>query len=796
MGNLWQDARYGLRRMLSAPGFTLVVILTLALGIGANTAIFSVVNAVLLKPLPYQEPARLVVLRGNQSALELADLRAWSQSFVEMGGATRQMLDYTGGSEPLQIRGGMITGGFFNVLGVSAAFGRTLNYNDDKPGGAFVAVLSHGLWQKLFNGDPQIVGKTLPLSGNNYTVVGVMPPSFKSPRDEAELYVPLQVAYPLAAAFRGVHFLSVYARLKPGVTIEQATNEQRLFDQRMGEANPDTSKNRRTTLIPLHERMVGDTRTALWVLFGAVGLVLLIACVNFANLLLARGATREQELVVRMALGASRWRLTRQMLTESVLLACLGGAAGLMLAWWGVELLVSLKPENLPRLEAIKVDAGVLIFALAVSVATGLIFGLAPAWAAARVSVSESLKEGGRGTVGGVRQRVRSGLVVIELALALILLVGAGLLIKSFWQLRQVQPGFNPNSLLTMRMELPETRYKEIPKQMQFRRAVLERVNSLAGVQAALISELPMSDESLNHDFTREGWNLPTGDEPNVQTRSVMGDYFHAMQIPLLVGRDFTPQDKEEAPLVGIANQTLVERYFKNENPLGKRVRWARNPPDTWITIVGVVGDVKHFGLDTPEEPALYTPYTQAGAPWKRWNMLVVRTQGEPHAFADAIKKQIWQVDAQLPVTKLQTMPELMALSFAERRFNMLLLGIFAAVALVLAAIGIYGVISYAVSQRTHEIGVRMALGAQSNDVMRLVIGHGLKLASLGVAFGWAGAFGLTRLMATMLFGVRPTDLWTFGLIALLLLGVALLASYIPARRAMKLDPMIALRYE
>jgi putative ABC transport system permease protein len=796
METLWQDLRFGARMLLKNPGFMLVAILTLGLGIGANTAIFSVINAVLLKPLPYQQPERLVVMRSNQSALELADIRAWSQSFAEMGGATRQVLDFTGGNEPLQIRGGIVTGGFFNVLGVGAALGRTLNYDDDKPGGAFVTVLSHALWQKLFNSDPQVLGKTLPLSGNSYSIVGVMPAGFKSPRDESELWVPLQVSNPLAAAFRGVHFLSVYLRLKPGVTIEQATNEQRLFDRRMGEANPDSSKNRRTVLIPLHERMVGETRTALWVLFGAVGLVLLIACVNFANLLLARGATREQELVVRLALGASRWRLTRQMLTESVLLATLGGAVGLLLAWWGVDLLVSLKPENLPRLEAIRIDAGVLFFALAVSVATGLIFGLAPAWAATRVGVNEKLKESGRGAIGGARQRVRSALVVSELALALILLVGAGLLIKSFWQLRQIQPGFNPNNLLTLRLELPESRYKESSRQMQFRRALLDGVNSLPGVQAALVSELPMSGDWLTHDFTREGWNLPTGDEPDVQTRSVMGDYFHAMQMPLLSGRDFTPQDKEDAPLVGIANQTLVERYFKNENPLGQRVRWARNAPDVWITIVGVVGDVKHFGLDRPEEPAVYTPYTQAGAPWKRWNMLVARTPGEPMAFAEAIKRQVWQVDPQLPVTKLQAMPEVMSLSFAERRFNMLLLGLFAAVALTLAGVGIYGVVSYAVAQRTREIGIRMALGAQRQDVLKMVVRQGMTLAFAGIGIGLLAALPLTRFLRTLLFGIKPTDPATYVVISLILVAVALAACFLPALRATKVDPMIALRYE
>jgi putative ABC transport system permease protein len=559
-----------------------------------------------------------------------------------------------------------------------------------------------------------------------------------------------------------------------------------------------TTKNRSTILIPLHERIVGQSRTPLLVLFAAVSLVLLIACANFANLLLARAAEREREFIIRAALGAGRWRLLRQLLTESVLLAVAGGAVAVFLAVWGTSLLVSLKPENLPRLQEIGVDARVLGFTFGLSLLTGVIFGLLPAWAASRGGVNEALKEGGRSaTAGGARQRLRSTFVILQLAVALILLVGAGLLIKTFWQLRSIEPGFNPDRLLTMRVELPETRYKEIAKQTQFRTRVLEGMNSLPGVQAAMVSELPLSGDALDHDFLIDGRPpIAPGDEPSLQTRSVLGDYFRTMQIPLRAGRDFGPQDfADKAPLVGIANETLVRQYFPGEEPLGKRVRWARDPEVRWITIVGVVGDVKHFGLDLPELPGLYSPYPQA-APWKRWMTLVARTQSDPAGMTQAVKEQIWRVDSQLPLTEVQTMNEVAAASFAARRFNMLLLAIFAGLALVLAAVGIYGVMSYAVTQRTQEIGIRMALGAQARDVLKLIVRNGMILTLIGTVIGLVGAFALTRLMTTMLFGVTPTDVGTFATVSLVLIVVAFLACYLPARRATKVDPLVALRYE
>ncbi|HEX7330801.1 MAG TPA: ABC transporter permease [Pyrinomonadaceae bacterium] len=794
MDSIIKDIRYGLRSLLKRPAFTAIAVITIALGIGVNTAIFSVINAVLLRPLPYDDPARLISFRSNQSAPDLADVEAQSKTFSRLGGMVMQPLAYTGQSEPVQFQIGQVTGGFFETFGVRPARGRFINNEDDRNGAPFVVVLSHDLWVKQFNRDEQILGKAIPLSGNMYTVIGVMPAGFVTPRDNTEAWTPVHVSNPVASNHRGVHFLRTYGRLAPGVTIEQARAEMQVVDQNLAAQYPDENKNRRTVLFGLHERIVGETRTSLLILFAAVSFVLLIACANFANLLLARAAERQREFVIRGALGAGRWRLMRQLLTESLLLSLAGGAVAVVLAFWATSLLVSFKPENLPRVAEIGVDGRVLAFTLGISVLTGLIFGLVPAWTASRSQVGDALKEGGRSsTAGSARQRLRSAFVVVELAVALVLLVGAGLLVKTFWNLRSVEPGFNPENLVTMRVELPETRYADVASQTRFRKQVLAGMNSLPGVQAAMISELPLSGDSLNHDFLVE--NRPPiapGDEPSVETRSVLGDYFKVMQIPLQRGRDFAAPDfDEKAPLVGIANETLVRQHFPNEDPLGKRVRWARNPQVQWITIVGVVGDVKHFGLDVPEEPALYTPYTQIN-PWKRWMSFAARTQGN----ANDLKQQIWKVDSQLPVTRVESMSEVAASSFAERRFNMSLLTVFAGLALVLATIGIYGVMSNAVTQRTQEIGIRLALGARTTDVLTLIIRDGLVLVCIGVALGLAGAYALTRLMTTLLFGVTPTDGLTMGVVSAVLIGVALLACFIPARRATQVDPLVALRYE
>ena len=797
METLGKDIRYAVRGLLKRPGFTAVAVITLTLGIGLNTAIFSVINAVLLRPLPYAQPERLVTFRSNQSAPDLADIEAQSQTFSAFGGEVRQALDFTAGGEPVQFQVGHVTGNFFTTLGVAAERGRFITPEDDKNGAPFVTVLSHALWRRQFGSDPEIVGKTIPLSGNVYTIIGVMPASFASPRDNTEAWTPVHVSNSVAANFRSVHFLRTYGRLASGVGLEQARAEMQMVDRSLAAQYPADNKNRNSVLIPLYERIVGESRLSLLILFAAVSLVLLIACANFANLLLARAAEREREFVIRTALGAGRWRLVRQLLTESVIISLAGGALAVLLAIWATNLLVALRPDNLPRLHEIGIDASVLGFTFGISLLTGIIFGMLPAWSASRSAVGDALKEGGRNTVGGARQRLRSAFVVVELAVALVLLVGAGLLIKTFWNLRSVESGFNPERLITMRVELPEARYKEVDKQTRFRTQTLANINSLPGVQSAMVSELPLSGDALDHDFVIDGRPpITPGDEPSLQTRSIMGDYFHAMEIPLRMGRDFGPQDfVDKAPLVGIANDALVRQYFPNEDPLGKRVRWVRNPEVQWITIVGVVGDVKHFGLELPEQPALYSPYTQI-SPWKRWMTFVARTQSDPAAMTQAVKQQIWKADSQLPVSQVKTMNEVAAASFAARQFNMMLLAAFAGLALLLSAVGIYGVMSYAVTQRTQEIGIRMALGARAADVLKLIIKNGLALVLLGLGIGLAGSIALTRLMTTLLFGVTPTDKPTFVVVSAVLVLVALLACYLPARRATKVDPLVALRYE
>ena len=798
MRNLFKDVRFVLRVLAKQPGFTVVAVLTLALGIGANTAIFSVVNGVLLRALPYPAGERLETARSNMSQLDLDDVLAQARSFESAGGMTTQALDYTGGGEPVQVEAGFVTHELFDVLGAKPSRGRALNSNDNVKGGERVAVLSHGFWQRQLGG-ADASRMTVNLSGQTYTVVGVLPASFTSPYGKPDVWIPLRVGNPLAADFRGVHFLRTFFRLKEGVTPEQAQAEMNVVAARLGELYPEENKGRTIRLLSLHEYMVGDVRPALLILFGAVGLVLLIACANFASLLLARAASRKQEVAVRAALGAARARIVRQLLTESVLLSVAGGACGLVLALWGVDVLRNVGPESLPRLQDVGVDWRVLAFTLGVSVLTGLVFGLAPAWRGSRVDLHDALKKGGRGSSDSSSgSRLRAALVSLELALALVLLIGAGLLVKGFWLLRGVEPGFDARHLLTMRVELPEARYKEIPTQTEFRRRVLEEINALPSTEAAMVSELPLGGSSLMHNFAVEGREVAAGDEPELYSRSVGGDYFRVMRIPLRDGRALTPQDNAGAPLVGVVNESFAREYFNGASPVGARVRWTKmEGPPQWITIVGVVGDVKHFGLDQPEASAIYTPYAQSRQAWKRWMYLTVRGDAvDSSALVGAVKARVWSVDSQIPLTKVLTMDEVAAESVAARRFQTTLLGIFALVALLLAAVGIYGLISYTVGRRTHEIGVRMALGAQRRDIFALVVRQGLLLATAGLIAGLLGAFALTRLLAGIVYGVSPTDPLTYAALSLFLLLVALLACLVPARRATKVDPMEALRYE
>ena len=795
--SLLQDLGYAVRTLRRSPAFTICAVLTLALGIGANTAIFTVINSVLLNPLPYRDPQELVAMRPNDSLLNLEEFQRDNHSFSIGGGINTMAMDFTGGPEPVQIRGGLVDAGFLQTLGVAPMMGRLIAESEDVKGGPRNVVVSYGFWKNFLHEDPQVLGKSVTLSGNSYTVIGVMPRDFTLPRERADLFVSIWVGYPSAAAEREVHFMHAYWRLRPGVTLSQAQADVAEIDRRLSEQYPDGEKDRHSLLRPLRDAVVGDVRTGLLVLFGAVGLVLLIACANFAMLLLARAVARQRELMTRAALGAGPARLIRQRLTESLLLALAGGAAGLLFAWTGTRLLLALKPAALQRFSAIHMNGRVFLFVFGVSLLTGVVFGLGPAWSAARSNVAESLRDSARATpAGGSRHRLRSVLVASEFALALVLLVGAGLLIKAFWRLRSVDPGFNPANVTTFYLSLPETRYPQIPSEMNFRRELLPKINSLPGVDSAMITDVPLAGNFVGHRVIIDGQPTPAvGTEPVVQTLSVMGDYFRVMQIAIRAGRDFTVMDREEQPLVAIVNEAFIRQLLPGQNPLGTRIDWIRrDEPHKWMTIVGVAADVKHSELDQPADPAIYAPYAQNDEAWRRWTTLVVRTQQPTASLIDTVKKQVWSLDPQIPVSDIQSMDDLMALSLAQQRFNVMLLGAFAGLALLLAAVGIYGMMAYRVTQRTHEIGVYVALGAGRADVLQLIMRDGARLAGFGIAIGMIGAAALTRVMTGLLFEVKPTDPAVFGAVAALLAIVALTACYIPARRALKVSPMTALR--
>jgi putative ABC transport system permease protein len=796
--SLVQDLHYAARTLLHSPAFTACAVLTLALGIGANTAIFSVVNTVLLNPLPYPNSQELLAARQNESLPNLKDMQRQTNSFASSGGINISPMDFTGVGEPVRVHGAYVDGGLFATLGIKPMLGRWISADEDVKGGPRNVVVSYPFWRDYLGADTNVLGRGIRLSDKTYTVIGVMPRNFSLPRELADVFVSLWAGYPEAAPERGVHFMHTYWRLKPGVPLAQAQAEIAQADHRLAEAFPDTERERGTVLIPLHEWLVGNIRPALLILFGAVGLVLLIACANFAMLLMARAVTRQRELMIRASLGARNGRLIRQRLTESTLLALVGGAAGLVAAKLGTTLLLALKPAELHRLDTIPMDARVFVFVFAISLLTGLLFGLLPAWSASRGDIAEALRENARTTATGVsRSPLRSVLVTGELALALILLAGAGLLIKGFLRLRSVSPGFNPANVITMYLQLPGTRYAQIPLQTNFRRELLARINAFPAVQAAMISDLPLGGNFVDHRVAIDGQPAPTvGAEPEVQTLSVMGDYFGVMQIPLRAGRDFNAMDREEQPRVAIVNETFVRQLLPGKNPIGMRIDWARNDTRVWMTIVGVAGDVKHSGLNQPVDPAVYAPFSQNDEAWRKFMTLVIRTRVPIAGLVEDVKKQVWSLDSQIPVSSIQSMDDLLAESVAQQRFNMLLLGGFAVLAVALAGVGIYGMVAYRVNQRTHEIGVYMALGAQHRDVLRLVMKDGVKLGLLGIVLGLAGAMALTRVMVSVLFEVKPTDPATLIGVALLLAAVAMLACYIPARRALSIHPMTALRRE
>jgi putative ABC transport system permease protein len=794
---LVQDARYAARTLLRSPAFTACAVLTLALGIGANTAIFSVVNSVLLNPLPYPDPQALLAARPNDSPPDLKDLQLQTTSFVSSGGVNIEPMDFTGNGEPMRIHGAFVDAGLLQTLGVQPMLGRWISTDEDVKGGPRNVLVSYPFWRDVLGSDAHILGKAIQLNGNSYTVIGVMPSDFSLPKEPADVFVSLWVAYPEAAPERGVHFLHTYWRLKPGVTLTQAQAEIAQVDRRLSEQFPDTEKGRETLLIPLHDWLVGNIRPALLILFGAVGLVLLIACANFAMLLMARAVARQRELMIRASLGAKNSRLIRQRLTESTLLALVGGAVGLLIAKLGTMFLLALKPAALHRFHAIPIDARVFVFVFAISLLTGLLFGLLPAWSASRSDIAEALRANQRAT-GVSRSLLRSFLITAEVALALILLAGAGLLIKGFLRLRSVNPGFNPANVMTMYLQLPATRYSQFQLQTNFRRELLARINALPGVEAAMITDIPLAGNYVGHRIVFDGRPTPAvGTEPQVQVLSVMGDYFRVMQIPIRAGRDFLPTEREGQPLVAVVNEAFVREHLPGQNPIGSRIDWIRTPDaHQWMTIVGVAADVKHSGLNQPVDPAVYSPFSQNDEAWRRWMTLVIKTRAPMAGLVEDVKKQVWNMDSQIPVSDIQSMDDLLAVSVAQERFNVLLLGIFAVLAVALAGVGIYGMMAYRVNQRTHEIGVYIALGAQQRDVLRLVMKDGAKLALLGIALGLAGAIALTRVMVSLLFEVQPTDPTTLIGVALLLAAVALLACYIPARRALSIHPMTALRCE
>jgi putative ABC transport system permease protein len=789
--------------MIKSRAFTIVAVLALALGIGANSAIFSVVNSVLLKPLPFDEPDRLLMVwetsinRGQSktpaSAPNFIDWQNQNTVFEHVAAFDGSSYILTGGAEPERIPGTRVSASLFPLLRVNPVVGRSFTPEDDKEGASPVVIISHNFWKQRFDSDMNLEGKTLVLEGKIHSVVGVMPPGFQFYNIESELWTPFAFTADDLSS-RGAHYMGVVARLNPGVTKEQAQEDMGGIANRLAEQYPDTNGGRGINLVSLHEQLVGDVRPALLVLLGAVGFVLLIACANVANLLLARAASRHKEVAIRMALGASRSRLIRQLLTESVLLAVIGGGFGLLLALWGVDLLTALAPESLQSVKGVGMDSRVFGFTLIISILTGVLFGLAPALQASKPDLNESLKEGGRTSADSRRNRFRTMLVVSEVSLSLVLLICAGLMVMSFSRLLQVSPGFNPDNVLTMGLSLPDTRYKEPEQWSAFHRHVLERVKVLPGIQSAgIITNLPFGDGNMSLTFRRtDGPPMLPSEQPATIFHANSPGYFQTMGIPLLKGRDFTEQDAEKAPPVLIINETMARQHFAGEDPIGKTMIVGYGAPVP-REIIGIVGDVKHAGLTKDLKVEMYSPCDQTPLPFIT---LVVRSTSDTAGLLAAIRREVQAVDKDQPLASVRTMSERISNSIAQPRFYTLLLSVFAIVALMLAAVGIYGVMSYSVTQRTREIGIRMALGADRRNIVKMVIRQGMTPAVIGVAIGLAAAFVLTRFMASLLFAVSATDPLTFAAISLLLAAVALAACYIPARRATKVDPMVALRYE
>ncbi|MHB8542149.1 MAG: ABC transporter permease [Candidatus Acidiferrales bacterium] len=822
MATLWQDLRYAVRMLFKSPGFTAVAVLTLALGIGANAAIFSIVDAVLLRPLPFKNPASLAMIwegfpslgypKFGVSAPDLTLYEREQKSFESVGAFQNKNFDLSGGGEPERVTAARVSPSVFSILGVQPLLGRAYTAAEDKPG-TNVVMLSYGLWQRRYGANRGIIGNTIELDRVPYTVVGVMRKNFVFPlrgpdnsNQPADLWVPMAFT-PTELQGWGIMFNnSVLARLKPGVTFPQAQSEADMLANRIQQAYPASMMKQfpgvhvHVTVDPFHQEVVGSVRPMLLVLMAAVGLVLLIACANVATLLLSRATSRQREVAIRTALGASRMRLVRQMLTESFVLAIAGGALGVLIAYWGTSFLLSLVPLSIPLPQGVALGGSVLFFVLGICCVTAILFGVAPAFQISSTSLQGSLQEGGRGgTAGRARHRLQGFFVTAEFALALVLLVGAGLLVRSFAKLLETSPGFRPDHVLTMNVPLPFQAYPKAAQIRQFYEQSIAGVANLPGVKFAAVSnDLPLNSEET--DIMRiEGRPHST---PAVRVTWTLGNYFQVMGIPLLEGREFTPEDREKTQLVAMVSPEAAKEFWPGQDPIGKRITGAAS--SGWMTVVGVVGNVNDSDLSEKPKPHVYIPYLQVPDKWTEDNIggelrsmnIVVRTASDPASVTSAVTGEIHSLDPDLAIAKIRTMDQVIGSSVAAPKFNAFLLGIFAMVALFLAAIGIYGVLAYAVTQQTHEIGIRLALGAQQKDVLRLVLGQGAKLALIGVGIGIVAALFLTRLMATLLFGVSATDPLTFVAVALILFGVALLACYIPARRAMRTDPMVALRYE
>ena len=800
METTFRDIRYGLRGLLKRPGFTVIALVALALGIGANTAIFSLVNAVILRPLPYPEADRLVWVWGNFSGGSTAsvspadylDFRSQNKTFEQFA-ATMSITapaTLTGSGEPERLTASLVTGNYFQALGVTPALGRDFSLDNEKPGNDQVTILSYELWQKRFAGNPGIVNQRISLDSKSFEVIGVMPKDVTFPQT-AELWVPLNFDASPEMKVRAAHFLRPLGRLKAGVTVAQAQADTDAIAKQLEQQFPKSNTTWNLRLEPLRDRLIGSSRTTLFILFGAVGFVLLIACANVANLLLVRATARQKEVALRTALGASRWRIVRQLITESLILALVGGTLGALIAAWGIDLLVTLTRDSIPPTAIVKIDATVLAFTFVTSLLTGLLFGVIPAFRTAKLNLSDALKEGAKGSEGTFRNRTRSLLVVFESALAVVLLIGAGLLIRSLVALQNTNPGFDANNVLTMRVDLPRGKYDTAEKSSNFFQQLEQRLAGLPGVESVgFITELPLSGQPNDAPFTVEGRPpVAPGQEFGADFRRVSQNYFQTLRIPLLRGRNFTEQEVRDNAKVIVVSESLVSTVFPNEEALGKRLLTVMS--DKPFEIVGIVGDIRHRSLQFQPYAAMYIPSVQSG----RMNV-ALRTQGDPLTVVPAVRNEVQAIDRDQPIAAVRTMDEWVDRSTATPRYRTTLLGLFAAIAMILAATGIYGVMSYSVAQRTHEIGIRMALGARRLDVLNLVVRQGMVLVLIGLGIGLVGAFALTRVMASLLFGVTAKDPITFAAVAGLLAVVAFVACYIPARRATKVDPLTALRYE